>query len=93
MHDLRTRVGILGLILAFPLLMVAMSPRRPSARAAAVPVLAVETVLIAGLAMAGRERLRLRAARAAEFGAPIGRPLTGRPHVIRPFSRANAGRS
>jgi hypothetical protein len=53
-------VALLGLILALPALMIALSPRGPSPRAAAPAVLAVETVLIAGLIVAARERTRLR---------------------------------
>jgi hypothetical protein len=62
MHDPRTRTALVGLVLALPPLMVAAAPRGPSARAAAPPVLAVEAVLVAGLAVAARERVRLRAA-------------------------------
>lgn len=66
MCDRRVRQIVLGLILAFPVLVTAMSPAsaRPTPlRDALLPLAAVETVLITGLYGAYRARLALLASR------------------------------
>ena len=85
MRDLRARMAIIGLILAFPVLMLALNPRRSSVQEAALPLLAVETILVGGLAVAARERLRLsneRAAAAAVRSAPALRSPASSPHAV-----------
>ena len=90
MRDLRARVAIVGLILAFPVFMMTSNPRGPSAREAALPILAVEMILVCGLTVAARERVRL----AAERNNPLSvRPLTTKaPHRVRPVRGAHVGR-
>ena len=85
MRDLRARMAIIGLILAFPVLMLALNPRRSSVQEAALPLLAVETILVGGLAVAARERLRLgteRAANGAVRSAPALRSPASSPHAV-----------
>ena len=88
MRDLRARMAIIGLILAFPVLMLALNPRRSSVQEAALPLLAVETILVGGLAVAARERLRLSNERAAAAAAgavrsaPALRSPASSPHAV-----------
>jgi hypothetical protein len=80
-----------GLILTLPLLMVAVDPRRSSAREATVPLLAVEVVLVGGLAVAALERLRLWAERTSP--APRTEPSPSPPPSPAPRRlRADASR-
>ena len=88
MRDTRVRAALVGLILALPPLMVVMNPRRPSLREAALPVLAVEGVLAAGLVVALRERARLTGPRAA---APARPALIPARHAT-PVRKVHAGR-
>jgi len=97
MRDLRARAVVVGLILTFPALMVALNPRVNSSRAAALPLLAVETILVGGLAMAFRERGRLLAERStpAVCRTAPRRLAAKAPHaaaIARPVRGAHAGR-
>ncbi len=65
MRDRRVRVAFVGLILAFPMLMVLANPRATTARQAALPLFLIESVLAVGLTTAARERPRLLAGRQA----------------------------
>jgi hypothetical protein len=91
MRDRRARVGLVGLMLIFPALMVGMSPRTTSVRGAVLPVLATEAILIGGLAGVARERQRLLAERSAP-PAVSRRTAPTVPHAARPLSRAPLGR-
>ncbi len=96
MRDRRARVGLVVLMLALPALMVGMSPRTTSIRAAVLPVLATQAVLVAGLSGVARERQRLL----AERQAPVSRrPVPSLPHArasapitVRPLRSATLGR-
>lgn len=93
MRDPRARMALIGLILAFPLVMTVLSPARPAVRDVALPLFAVEAVLVGGLMVAGRERLRLHAERTAAAAAPARRAVFGVPHAApRAVRRAHAGR-
>lgn len=70
MRDFRTRTALIGLILAFPALMMLASPRKSSLRDAALPLLAVEAVLVGGLTVATRERVRLTGERTTAEAPP-----------------------
>ena len=59
MRERRARWAIVGLMLALPMLMVCASPRLGTVREAVVPVIAVEAILVAGLAGVAAERRRL----------------------------------
>jgi hypothetical protein len=91
----RVRVVFVGLILAFPVLMM-LAGRRTSTstvRAAVLPVVAVEAVLIIGLAVVARERRRLLAERAGAAARPEG-PVApaGRVRPAAPVRGAAVGR-
>ena len=88
MRDRRARVAVVGLLLAFPAMMLGMSPGKASAREAALPVLAAEAILVLGLSGAARERGRLL----AERDAPARRVVPSFPHAGRPARRAQAVR-
>lgn len=95
MRDRRARVAAVSFILLLPTLMVGMSPRTTSVREAVLPLLATETILIAGLSGVARERQRLK----AEGKAPVAdspRVRSARiPHAntSRPLRKAPLGRS
>jgi hypothetical protein len=88
MRDPRVRAALVGLILALPPLMAGMSPRRAPWREAALPVLAVEAVLAAGLVVATRERARLIREQTA-VASPLVRATLVRARHVR---KAHAGR-
>jgi hypothetical protein len=90
MRDRRARVAIVGLMLTLPVLMTWSSPRTTSVRAAVLPVLATEAILIAGLAGVARERERLLAERAAPVRRA--RAVPSVPHASRRFRGAPLGR-
>jgi hypothetical protein len=92
MRDRRVRLAFLGLILAFPFLIVGVSPRgsgRPSGLASeALPLLAVEVLLVGGLAFAARERIHLLArAPSAHRPTPILRRHLAESRVARPVTK------
>jgi hypothetical protein len=92
MRDRRARLVFVVLILAFPALMIVASPRPSSAREAALPLLAVEGVLIGGLTAVARERRRLLAGQSgASPRALPGRPV-GRSRKSAAVGRAAVGR-
>jgi hypothetical protein len=91
MRDRRVRVVLVGLILAFPLLMVGVTDARTSSfRQAALPILGVEAVLIVGLHTASSERGRLLGRCVREESA--GRPLPIIPHAPDPARHVPASR-
>lgn len=62
MHDRRVRLGLLGLILAFPPLIEAASPGADATWAASAGRVAlVEALVVAGLVIANRQRRAMRA--------------------------------
>ena len=79
MRDRRVRVAFLGLILAFPLLMVTIGTGARAIRGTALMILGVEAVLIAGLNAAARERRQLLNDRTG--GVMAGRPVASVPRV------------
>lgn len=98
MRDRRARVGLVGLMLMFPALMVGMSPRTTSVRGAVLPVLATEIILVAGLSNVARERQRLLAERTAPAPrtasrtAPRPAAVPGAPHAGRTLRGAPVSR-
>ncbi len=92
MRDRRARVGLVGLILIFPALMVGMSPRTTSVRGAVLPVLATELILVAGLTNVVRERQRLLAERTAPAAPRRPAAVPSAPHASRPLRGAPVGR-
>ena len=79
MRDRRVRVVFLGLILSFPLLMAAASPRVSLDSQFCLTILGVEAVLAGGLANVARERRRLLSERAT--AADRGWVSSNAPHV------------
>jgi hypothetical protein len=66
MRDRRVRLVFLGLILAFPLMMIGVAPAASGRTSGGVasegwPLLSVELLLVGGLVFAGRQRVRLLA--------------------------------
>ena len=95
MRDRRARVALVGLMLAFPVLMVGMSPRETSVRGAVLPVAATEAILVVGLSGVARERQRLlaeRTAPACRATAGDRRAVPSVPHVSHPLRGAPIGR-
>ncbi|GAC1475071.1 MAG: hypothetical protein NVSMB9_26740 [Isosphaeraceae bacterium] len=91
MSDRRVRAAFIGLILAFPLLMLRMSPRASTVRQAALPLFLVESMLAFGLMSAYRERQRLLTERQRPVVSP--RPLLGAPHARVSARRVPVARS
>jgi hypothetical protein len=86
------RLVVLGLILAFPVLIVASSPASASWSGSTLPVFAVELMLIGGLVFAARERRRLLTGQEALAPRPISRPRwTPAPHALPERRRATIG--
>jgi hypothetical protein len=78
MHDRRARAALIGLTLAFPLLMALAVPRPSQARQTGLTLFGVEAVLVGGFLTASRERRLLQAERDR---APVVRTAPSVPHV------------